>query len=600
VNRPLGAVPDGAGRTSFNVWAPDHDVVTLVLGDDREVVLERDHAGYHAAVVDGAGPGTRYRYRLGEELLADPASRLQPEGVHGPSAVVDVAFPWTDQAWRSPPLAEWVVYELHVGTFTPEGTFAAAAERLADLAALGVRAVELMPIAQFPGGRNWGYDGVLPFAAQDTYGGPDGLRAFVDAAHSHGLAVVVDVVYNHLGPEGNRLGEWGPYFTSDYRTPWGDALNFAGAGSDEVRRYFVESAIWWIAGCHVDGLRLDAVHAIVDPSPVPFVQQLAAEVRQAAARAGRDVTVIAESAANDPRAVRAVEAGGLGLDGQWSDDFHHALHTLLTGERDGYYVDFGGLTDLARAYTHAFVYDGRHSPFRGHRHGAPASGIPGERFVVFSQNHDQIGNRAIGDRLAASLEPAALRLAAAAVLLAPFVPLLFMGEEHGETAPFPYFVSHTDPELVAAVQRGRAEEFPPGPGAPPPPDPAAEETFASAVVAQDRTPEGKALLGWYARLLQLRRDEPALTALDREATAAGVDEPAQSLVLTRDHPDGAVVAVMHFGDGQVDVPLPRAARWTVLADSAGGPWGDGEGAVVQADRVRLGAWGVVVLRAEPA
>jgi maltooligosyltrehalose trehalohydrolase len=594
--RRLGAWVRADGRTELRVWVPAHAHVEVVRddgGDGVATALEPEGRGYHAVVVDDLPVGARYRFRLPDGTqLPDPASRHQPDGVHGPSAVVDPAFPWHDAGFRPPTPSELVLYELHVGTFTPQGTFRAASERLPALRDLGVTAIELMPIAEFPGGRNWGYDGVAPFAAQSTYGGPDGLRTLVDAAHGEGLAVHLDVVYNHLGPEGNRLREWGPYFTDEYVTPWGDALNFAGPGSDEVRRFFVESARWWVEDCHVDGLRLDAVHAIVDPSPRPFVQQLVEEVHRAAALAGRDVMVIAESAANDPRTIRSPDLGGWGFDGQWSDDFHHALHALLTGERSGYYEDFGALGDLAHAYEHGYTYDGRYSPYRDRVHGGPTGGIPGSRFVVFAQNHDQIGNRMRGERLAALVGPAALRLAATAVLLAPFVPLLFMGEEHGATTPFPYFVSHGDPELVEAVREGRAREFAAFQSEGAPPDPQREETFASAVLADAPTPEGAALRAWHRRLLALRRSVPELATLDRDATSVSVLEPQRTLVVARGRAD-PVLVVLHFGAGQADVPLPGPGPWRVLADAAEP---DGPARTASADdTVAVGPWGALVL-----
>jgi maltooligosyltrehalose trehalohydrolase len=593
----LGATPGDNLATTFRVWAPSHDRVDVVIVDgERTVPMARAERGYHVATVAGTIVGDEYWYQLPDgRRLPDPASRHQPNGVHGPSAIVGPHFDWTDSGFRAPLLSELVLYEVHVGTFTVAGTFEGAVARLPELAELGVNAVELMPIAEFPGGRNWGYDGVSPFAAQSTYGGPDGLRTFVDAAHAHGIAVFVDVVYNHLGPEGNLLHEWGPYFTSEYATPWGDALNFSGAGSDEVRRFFVESARWWVIDCHVDGLRVDAVHAIVDPSPRPFVEQLTEEIHLAAREHGRAAIVIAESAANDPRTIRAIEAGGFGFDAQWSDDFHHALHALLTGERSGYYEDFGALADLAHAYEHGFTYDGRYSTYRGCTVGAATGGIPGERFVVFAQNHDQIGNRMNGERLSAIVSPAGLRLAAASMLAAPFVPLLFMGEEDGVTTPFPYFVSHGDPELVEAVRRGRAREFAGFQGDGEPPDPQAESTFSSAVLPELVTEDGAALRAWYRRLLTMRRIHPQLSVLDRDATSVSVDERQQSLVVARGRRAEVAIA-LHFGEGSVELRLPARGPWRVLADSSTAPPFESESATtLDADVVPLGSWGAVLL-----
>ncbi|MBX6363410.1 MAG: malto-oligosyltrehalose trehalohydrolase, partial [Gemmatimonadetes bacterium] len=473
----LGAIPLGGGRCRFRVWAPAAGTVTLhLLGlVDRVLPMPAADRGYFEIEVDDAPPGTPYAYRLDDGGdLPDPASRWQPQGVHAPSAVADAAFPWTDGAYTPPRLADYVIYELHVGAFTPDGTFEAVIPHLERLRDLGVTAIELMPVAQFPGERNWGYDGVFPFAPQSSYGGPAGLRRLVDAAHGLGLAVVLDVVYNHVGPEGNYFGRFGPYFNPAYRTPWGGAINFDGPGSDEVRRYYIENALYWIADFHIDALRLDAVHAIVDLSARPFLAALGRAVHGLAARLGRPAYLIAESDLNDPRLVTPVEDGGYGLDAQWADDFHHALHALLTGERGGYYQDYGTVEDLARAFRTGFVYTGQYSRYRGRRHGARPVSIPAERFVVFAQNHDQIGNRALAERLSSLVPFEGLKLAAATVLLSPFLPLLFMGEEYGETAPFLYFVSHTDPALIEAVRRGRkAEVAPLGGATPAPPPPAA-------------------------------------------------------------------------------------------------------------------------------
>jgi maltooligosyltrehalose trehalohydrolase len=436
---------------------------------------------------------------------------------------------------------------------------------------LGVTAIELMPVAEFPGGRNWGYDGVFPYAAQSTYGGADGLRRLVDAAHDRGLAVVLDVVYNHLGPEGDVLPEFGPYFTDRYRTPWGAALNFDGAGSDEVRRFFVDNALQWVDDFHVDALRLDAVHAIADPSAYPFVEELTDAVHAFGETVRHPVYVIAESAANDARLITGKDRNGIGCDAQWDDDFHHALHAILTGERDGYYVDFGTISDLALTYREGFAYARRYSAFRDMHHGRSAAGLPGDRFVVFGQNHDQIGNRARGDRLGALVGLDGARLAAAAVLTAPFVPLLFMGEEYGETHPFPYFVSHGDPELVEAVRTGRAEEF--GLGADTAPDPQAEATFASAKLdwaARDQAPH-RELLDWYRALIALRRQRPALAALDSKALRTDVFEEQRALVLVREAGADAVGVVFGFDDDEreIELTLP-GGPWTVLLDSHAG------------------------------
>ncbi|HEY1377164.1 MAG TPA: malto-oligosyltrehalose trehalohydrolase [Gemmataceae bacterium] len=583
----LGAVYLGHDRCRFRVWAPAarQAVVHLLSPTDRTVTLRPEPAaGYHSAEVEGVPPGSLYLYRLdagrpseaGYPERPDPASRHQPRGVHGPSAVVDPAFPWDDAGWANPPLTDYVLYELHVGTFTPAGTFDAAIDRLEELKDLGATAVELMPVAQFPGDRNWGYDGAYPFAVQDSYGGPAGLKRFVNAAHRRGLAVVLDVVYNHLGPEGNYLQTFGPYFTDRYRTPWGWAVNFDGPDSDGVRAYFVENARHWAREYHVDALRLDAVHAIVDTSATHILAELAAAVGAGSQTlaTGRPY-LIAESDLNDPRLVRPPEQGGYGLDAQWSDDFHHALHALLTGESAGYYADFGGAAALAKALGENFVYTGQHAPSRRRRHGAPAADVPPCRMVVCAQNHDQVGNRFLSDRLAATVPFDGLKLAAGAVVLSPFVPLLFMGEEYGEPAPFWYFVSHSDPALVEAVRQGRAAEFAGFTGAGERPDPQAEATFAASKTdpARGRRGDGRVLRDFYKELLRLRREVPALAALTRDGMEVRHrDDPPVVLTVRRAGGSEAAV-VLHFGDTPADVPLPLpAGMWVKRLDSAADRW----------------------------
>ncbi|HEY8324886.1 MAG TPA: malto-oligosyltrehalose trehalohydrolase, partial [Ktedonobacterales bacterium] len=445
--------------THFRVWAPQAKHVDLLLGGER-LPMAPAEGGWWGAEAQ-ASPGDDYAFSVdGSEPLPDPRSPWQPEGPFGPSRLVDhTAFAWSDQRWQAEPLASAIIYELHIGTFTAEGTFEAATARLDHLAALGVTHVEIMPVAQFPGARGWGYDGVDLYAPQNTYGGPDGLKRLVDACHARGLAALLDVVYNHLGPSGNYLSRFGPYFTDEYKTPWGMAINLDGAGSDEVRRFLCDNALMWLRDYHFDGLRLDAIHALYDRSATHLLEQMASEVAALEAQTGRHFALIAESDLNDPRVVRSREAGGFGLAAQWSDDFHHALQAALTGERDGYYADFGSLADVAHAWRHAYVYEGRYSVARQRWHGRPTGGLPASRFVVFSQNHDHIGNRKLGERTAALLSPGRLRIAAALVCLAPYIPLLFQGEEWGASAPFLYFTDHQDAALGQAVREGRRREF---------------------------------------------------------------------------------------------------------------------------------------------
>ncbi|MDP9023451.1 MAG: malto-oligosyltrehalose trehalohydrolase, partial [Actinomycetota bacterium] len=543
----LGATSSSDDRTEFLVWASKAAQVELLL-DDRQIAMQALPRGYFRAVAEDAGPGTRYRYRLdGDVVRPDPASRYQPEGVHGPSAVVDADFPWSDHHWHGLPLRDLVIYELHIGTYTDSGTFDSAAKRLDELAELGITAVEVMPIAEFPGGRNWGYDGVLPFAAESTYGGPDGFRRFVDACHARDLGVILDVVYNHFGPEGAYHADFAHYFTDRYGTPWGPALNFDDAWSDEVRRYFIENALYWLDDCHVDGLRLDAVHAIFDRSALHILDELGRAAHDLAERRNRRIAVIAESDLNDPRLIRPHELGGYGLDAQWSDDFHHALHALLTGERAGYYADFGDVRHLAAALRDGFVFTGQRSVHRRRRHGAAPTAVPAERFVVCAQNHDQVGNRRDGERLPALVPWDALAVAATCVVLSPFVPLLFMGEEYGETNPFQYFVSHTDADLVEAVRAGRKEEFAAFAWVGEPPDPQDPATFERSRLDHGRKHEEQhaALQDRYRRLLALRRDVPALASLDRERLEVTTGHAQPVLAWHRWTADGdrALVAV---------------------------------------------------------
>jgi maltooligosyltrehalose trehalohydrolase len=444
----------------FRLWAPKATTVEIALAN-RRIPMMPCAGGWWIVDVPAAGPETEYSFILDNSPpLPDPRSACQPQGVHGPSRVIDhQAFAWTDERWQPGPLSSAMLYELHIGTFTPAGTFEAAIEHLDHLVELGITHVELMPVAEFSGIRGWGYDGVDLYAPHHGYGGPEGLKRLVNAAHSKGLAVLLDVVYNHLGPAGNYLERFGSYFTNRHHTPWGQAVNLDGLGSDKVRRFFCDNALMWLRDYHMDGLRLDAVHALIDTSAVHFLEQLAAEVHTLEAQLGRHLVLIAESDLNDPRVVRPSEIGGYGLAAQWSDDFHHALHTVLTGERAGYYGDFGTLADLAQALTNAFVYDGRYSRFRDRRHGRPATGLSGHRFFSYLQNHDQIGNRAKGERSSHLISPGRLKIAAGLVLTSPFVPLLFQGEEWGASTPFQYFTDHEDPKLGRAVSEGRRSEF---------------------------------------------------------------------------------------------------------------------------------------------
>ncbi|MEO8456301.1 MAG: malto-oligosyltrehalose trehalohydrolase [Chloroflexota bacterium] len=575
-------LPDGS--TKFTVWAPQHERVEVHISEpaDRIVPLESGARGYHSATVDVVAAGALYKLRLPDAReLSDPASRFQPEGVHGRSQVVADDFGWTDERWRGRELADYVIYELHTGTFSAEGTFDGIIPWLDAVVELGITAIEVMPIAQFPGARNWGYDGVSMFAPQNSYGGPDGLRRLVDAAHSRGLGVVLDVVYNHLGPEGNYLGEFGPYFTDRYWTAWGSAMNYDGPGSDEVRRFFLENALMWVRDYHIDALRLDAVHAIIDTSARTFLQELAEAVHAEAARLGRRIHLIAETDLNDPRIVSAPESGGYGHDAQWSDDFHHALHALITGENDGYYADFGETEHLAKTLRQGYAYTGQHSQFRSRRHGAMPVGLGGEKFVVCSQNHDQVGNRMLGERLSTLTSFEGLKVAAAATILSPFIPMLFMGEEYGETAPFLYFVDHSDKELLDAVRKGRAAEFTAFGWDAEPPDPGAPETHAQSRLRHELASEGEhaTLRDFYKMLLRLRRTHAALGDLCLTNAVVTASNDTKTLVMRRFSDQAESFVAFNFSDEIVECTAPQGETlWHRVIDSADEKW-RGSGAV---------------------
>lgn len=509
-------------KTTFHVWAPlAQQVEAHLLDSNRYVPMQGDAEGYFTVTVPDLEPGTRYFYRLdGEKERPDPASRHQPEGVHGPSQVVDPAFKWTDDGWQPPTLRNSVMYELHIGTYTSEGTFEAVIAYLPYLVDLGVTTLQVMPVAQFPGSRNWGYDGVQLYAPHHDYGGPDGLKRLVNACHQHGLAVMLDVVYNHLGPEGNYLWDYGPYFTDRYHSPWGDSINLDGPHSDHVRRFFIENATYWLDHFHIDGLRLDAIHALYDFSARPFVSELAASAQDWAARHNRRVHVVAESHHSDRRLTLSREANGLGLDAQWLDDLHHLLHVMLTGEQEGYYIDYQDFRLLPKVLIESFAYSGQYSRVWRRKHGTSARDIPADRFIVATQTHDQVGNRMLGERLTRLTDFDGLKLAAALLLTSPYVPMLFMGEAYGETAPFLYFVSHGDPDLVEAVRKGRAAEFATFNWSEEPPDPQAETTFTNSKLDHSLRERGHhaILLALYRNLLALRREHPALSNPDRDAT----------------------------------------------------------------------------------
>jgi maltooligosyltrehalose trehalohydrolase len=546
----------------LSVWAPAAKSMELVAGD-RRVGLARAADGYWQADVDASLVRRGYKYSIdGGDPLPDPRSRWQPDGVHGTSHVLEAAELAYRPGFRPKPLRQAVIYELHVGTFTPAGTYAAAEARLEHLQALGITHVELMPLATFPGRRGWGYDGVDLFAPLPAYGAPRELAHFVDACHERGLAVLLDVVYNHLGPDGNYLGCYGPYFTDRVKTPWGDAINYDGAASDEVRRFVIDNALMWLRDYGFDGLRLDAVHAIYSFEAVHILEELAAAVRRFGAESNRDLVLIAESDLNDPRLVHSAARGGYELDAHWADDFHHAVHRYFTGETAGYYGDFHGLADVAKALTQGYVYQGQYSAFRGRRHGRPPRAVAPEQLVVCAQNHDQIGNRARGERLSMLLDPPRLKAIAAITLLSPFVPLLFQGEEWGANTPFLYFTDHQDPRLAQAVTEGRAREFAGFRWAGEVPHPQAQGTFERSKLdwsEHARAPHAE-LLDWCRCLIALRAARKEVRAKPRAAF------DARAAWLRFEY--AGVLALFNFAATPQRIAHPKGRWELVLASDA--------------------------------
>ncbi|MFG2821415.1 malto-oligosyltrehalose trehalohydrolase [Kitasatospora sp. NPDC048365] len=557
--------------TSYQVWAPDAVVVEVEVGAIPYLMTRiPDRPGWW----EGEAPEGDYGFRLGgRPALPDPRSAHQPHGPDGLSRKVDhAAFHWSDTPWHGRPLPGSVVYELHIGTFTPDGTFDAAAQRLDHLVDLGVDFVELLPVCPFPGRYGWGYDGVSLWAVHEPYGGPEGLKRFVDAAHRRGLGVILDVVHNHLGPSGNYLPAFGPYFTDRHHTPWGSAVNLDTPGSDEVRAYLIGSALAWLRDYQIDGLRLDAVHELVDNRALHFLEELAVEVRKLADATGRPLFLIGESDLNNPRTTTPRQAGGLGLDAQWSDDFHHALHALLTGESQAYYGDFGAdpYAAVAKTLTRGFFHDGTWSTFRGRHHGRPFPAEYGHRLLGYLQTHDQIGNRATGERLSALTTPGRLAAGAALVLTSPFTPMLFMGEEWGASTPWQFFTDHTDPGLAEAVRQGRRREFAEyGWKAEEVPDPQARSTVLASVLdwtEPQRRPHAE-LLDWYRQLIRLRRTVPELTDADLSAVRVTHDAEQGWLAVHR----GPYRVIVHLG-GQTPLAVPLDAPYRATLALHGDCW----------------------------
>lgn len=566
-----GAISDGNGKCRFSVWAPEKEKVMLRLGKSA-IPMEKNASGYFITEADNVSNGTKYFFQVDDsEELPDPCSYYQPDGVHEASAVVDHnEFQWTDGSWRGVSSSRLILYELHIGTFTDAGTFESAIEKLDHLVELGVTAIELMPVNQFPGNRNWGYDGVFPYAVQNSYGGPNGLKKFVDACHAKGLAAFVDVVYNHLGPEGNYLSKFGPYFTSQYKTPWGDAINFDGEWSDGVREYFANNALYWFKHFHLDGLRLDAVHMVFDNGAVHFWQYLNEKVKMLEQEVGRKLHMIAESDLNSPKIIDSTEGNGYGFTGQWLDDFHHALYVMLDRKGKERYYDFGSIHQLAKACKDGFVHSGEYVKFRKRKHGASSAGINGSKFVVFNLNHDQIGNRPDGKRLCLLVTDDALKVAAAAIMLSPYIPMLFMGEEYADRSPFYYFVSHSDKQLIEAVRNGRKEEFKEY-GDFEPPDAQSEKTFNESKLdwSKRELKEHRIILEWHKKLISLRKEIPTLTNFNKNDLTVHVEQDSGLLMLRHDgNEQHYLVVAMNFSSEPLSFTLPSfKSNWNKLLDS---------------------------------
>lgn len=628
----IGSCYSPSTGTQFRVWAPMRTKmeVHVVTPGERFIEMEQDESGYWSATVEDIDPGSEYFYRLDSTLeRPDPASRRQPRGVHGPSAVIDpsrIRVPL--DAWNPPQLRDLVLYEVHTGTFTTEGTFDAAASRLAYLKDLGINAVELMPVAHFPGRRNWGYDGVYPFAVHTAYGGPDGLARFVGSAHKHGIAVYLDLVYNHLGPEGNYFRDFGPYFTTQYSTPWGEAFNFDGPHSDHVRAFFIENLRYWLEDFEIDGVRLDAVHEMLDTSAVHVLSELTEEAERVSIRSGRKRIVIAESLQNDSRVISPRSRGGLGVDAEWLDDLHHALHARMTGERDAYYKDFGTTEEIRKALAEAYVLSRTYSHYHKRTFGNSAEQCAARQFIAYSQNHDQIGNRPFGDRLATRLDFEQQKLLAASILLGPYTPMLFMGEEYGETAPFEYFVSHSDPGLIEAVRAGRQREFSEFFDVSRIPDPQSREAFERSRLtfeSSQGTERGKLMRACYREMLHLRRtiaaippDEPTIRSVlgppedrplefDRSTiplrAQLSVECDEDVIALTRATAEGLVVLLLNFSPDNSEAHFEREESFfRVLFDSSNERWG-GPGMknglhVQPAEPIWLGRYSALLLQEE--
>ncbi len=571
LEKGAGALYKGNGQCIFRVWAPLKKNVSVHFEDGRKIEMHKEEYGYFAASAANISPGSKYKYYLDEEgAYPDPASFYQPDGVNGHSVVIDHnEYQWNDTGWKGLATGDLIVYELHVGTFSKEGTFEAIIPMLDDLVNTGINAIELMPVAQFPGNRNWGYDGIYSYAVQNSYGGPQGLKKFVDACHQKGIAVFLDVVYNHLGPEGNYFARFGPYFTGKYRMPWGEALNFDGPWSDGVKEFFTNNTLYWFDKFHLDGLRFDAIHEIYDNSAVNFWMIVHDKVRSFEKKCGRKLHLIAESDLNSPRVIKSPYDGGYGFDAQWLDDFHHVLYVLLDANGKPRYEDYGTITQLAKAYTDGFVLSGDWTKSRNKKFGTSSKHTPGDTFVAFNQNHDQIGNRVKGERLSVLICFERLKIAAAAVLLSPYIPMLFMGEEFGEDNPFYFFVDYSDQRLVTTVRGGRTKDFKALTDQGDFPDPQAEKTFIDSRINWEKRKTGKynILLNWHMQLIALRNKYPALKDYDKKhIRVQTIGE--KGFMLKRKN----ILCLFNLSEETIDLPIADPAGYELLLNSREDRW----------------------------
>lgn len=582
---------------SFKLWAPYAEKVELVVNEGISVNADKTEMGYWLIKTDNISTGDIYKVRINnEKTLPDPASLMQPAGVHGPSRALDLTnYSWRDGDWKGLD-EENIFYELHTGTFSKKGTFEGITDRIEYLKELGVNTIEIMPVAQFPGNRNWGYDGVFPFAVQESYGGAAALMKLVDECHLNGIAVVLDVVYNHLGPEGNYLNEFGPYFTDDYKTPWGKAVNFDGAWCDGVRDFYTENMLMWLRDFHLDGLRLDAVHAIKDFSAHHIIRELREKADELQHLTGRKYLLIGEIDLNDTKFINPVDKGGFNLDKQWCDEFHHSLHSLVTGERNGYYADFGEPWQLTKSLNNAYVYDGIWSEHRKRIFGSSTEGLAGNKFVVFTQNHDHIGNRAMGDRMGRLVSFEMMKLIAGTMFVSPFNPLIFMGEEYNELNPFLYFTSHGDKDLARLVSEGRKNEFPEFFSSADFPEPQTEEVFARSVLTFNISGQHKYIFDFYRELIRLRKSHPVWKSYEREgikASAAG----EKAILYVKKVNNNHLTALLNFGEADISLPLPELGEASLLINSSDIKWGGSGDSVVMNDEgnITVKAFSLIVL-----